>query len=122
MDGMTGPPPGGEREGHCPACARPLWQGDHLTGLADRLEFRARLEEALSPNQTGDRSAREKRREVVVLLVDLDTEIERRPLHLRQLDRPAHQRRQRPRRALRRARAAVAERLLDELTENARAQ
>ncbi|MBI0538685.1 EAL domain-containing protein [Roseomonas sp. KE2513] len=72
MDGTIGPPPGGEREGHCPACARPLWQGDHLTGLADRLEFRARLEEALAPDQPGGWNTREKWREIVVLLVDLD--------------------------------------------------
>ena len=72
MEGSISPLSGGEREGHCPACSRPLWPGDPLTGLSDRLEFRARLEHALAYAGATGPAGMEQPPEVAVMLIDLD--------------------------------------------------
>ncbi|TPG45493.1 EAL domain-containing protein [Roseomonas nepalensis] len=72
MEGSIGPLAGSGQEEHCPACSRPLWPGDPLTGLADRTEFRTRLERALSYagasfSEEGGGSS-----EMAAMLIDLD--------------------------------------------------
>ncbi|MFC7735677.1 putative bifunctional diguanylate cyclase/phosphodiesterase [Roseomonas sp. GCM10028921] len=57
-------------ERRCEACSRPLWRGDALTELADRAEFRARLEEALTFGRPAPLQPASQ--ELAVLLIDLD--------------------------------------------------
>ena len=54
----------------CLACSTPLWHGDALTELADRREFRARLQEVLALAAAMPRGGSDGR--VTVMMLDLD--------------------------------------------------